>query len=117
MSIELIKDIKELEPVSKKYDGDLHFSSFIEVYYRVNKHAKMAYEPEKIKFLKDRRDALKRDDIAKYEEVVIAMAKREEDLLNRDMMAAMDYLGYLKKDYDAMYKAFMENPETQAALI
>jgi hypothetical protein len=117
MSIELIKDIKELEPVSKKYDGDLHFSSFIEVYYRVNKHAKTSYEPEKREFLKERREALKRNDTAKYEETVIKMAKREEDLLNADMMAAMDYLGYLKKDYDAMYKGFMENPETQAALI
>jgi hypothetical protein len=117
MSINLIKEIKDLEPVNKKFDGSLDFTSFIEVYYRVNKHAKLAFEPEKQEFLGKRRAALKKDDMNTYESTVQTMARREEAILNQNMTAAMDYLGYLKADYDTMYKSFMASPETQAQLI
>ena len=95
----------------------MDFSSFIEVYYRVNKYAKAAFNQEKKDFLAKRRDCLAKGRMEEYEALVTEMSQKEEEVLNQNMMAAMDFLGYLKKDYDAMYKAFMANAATQAQLI
>ena len=114
---DLIKEIKDCEPVVKKDNGSLDFSSFKEVYYKVNKAAKLAYQDEKKDLLQKRRNLLKKDDNEGYAEVVAEMSKREEEVLNQHMMQVMDYLGYLESDYQKMYKGFMGSPDTQNQLI
>ena len=117
MDRSLIKEIKELEPMNKKGDGSLEFSSFKEVYYKVNKAAKVAFNQEKKDLLHKRRAHLKKGETAEYEEIVVMMSKREEEILHQHMMQVMDYLGYLESDYQKMYKGFMASPDTQNQLI
>ena len=74
MSIQLIKEIKELLPIKKKLDGTMDFSSFIEVYYRVNKYAKAAFNQDKKDFLAKRRDCLAKGRMEEYEALVTEMS-------------------------------------------
>jgi hypothetical protein len=98
-------------------NGLLNFGYYKDVFFIIQKHAKLSFSEEKSEMLKKRRSLLKENKMPEYKELVKEMIQKEEKLCGDLLQDAMEHIGLNEQEFMQMHQIYMQNPQTQQILM
>lgn len=99
----VLEEIDALGPPKKEMNGLLNFGYYKDVFFIIQKHAKLTFAAEKSEMLAKRRSLLKENKMGEYKELVKEMIQKEEKLCGDLLQDAMEHIGLNEQEFMQMH--------------